>query len=403
MLLTQMTLHPIYYSFSSVLMAIAASTLLLIVISVCLYFDALMVNAGYKLLSLFLVFTLLRFVVPIELPFSRNMFFPQKLSDIVAFICHEYISYRSISLSIWNLLEIIWLIGSVVQFLRLLKSYMHCRRYLLLSGTDITDREPYKSTLDRICREHHKPNCFRLLMLDDIPTPTIYGIFSPHILIPAGMELSPVDLYYTLSHEASHHFHRDLLIKMGVNILAVVYWWNPAVYLLKARANLLLEMRIDDHITHRDRSNITSYLSCLLHIKEYTAEKSPLSPNVSLAIKERATDLEKRFLMLCKGNNPRIYTLNILLTLLIVGVYLASYVFIFEAYSYPEPTYVDENDVIYYYLPMNYTYLIENADGTYDVYLDSPENPDFYLETIDSLEYYNHGYTIYYLEKGRFK
>lgn len=404
MLLTQFTLHPIHYSFSSVLMAVIASSILLIVISICLYSDTMMINAGYKLLSVYLIFTFLRFVIPIELPFSKNIYFPQVLSDIVSFIRHKYINIGILSLSIWNLFEIVWLIGSIVKFIRLIKSNIHSRRYIIINGKDITDSEPYRETLDRICKERHKPNRFRIIMLDDVAIPMIYGVFAPCILMPSAIDLSTEDLYYALSHEASHHFHHDLLIKLGINILEAVYWWNPAVYALQTRATLLLEMRIDDHVTHKDKSIATSYMECLINILESISENSSVSSDVSLAFAKRSSsDIEKRFLMLCNKNMPKKYALNILMTIFIIGVYMLSYIFIFEAYYIPEQIHINEDESVEFHLPLNEAYLIDKGDSTYDVYLDTTEMPDFYLETIDSLKYYEYGYTVYYLEKGRFK
>lgn len=404
MILTQVTFHPIHYSFESVLMAVIASSLLLTVISLCLFSQRLMINTDYKLLSLFLMLTLLRFLVPLEFPFSINKNLPQSLSYIMFLIRHEYTFSHNISFSIWNIFEIVWLIGSSIQFARFIISHLRCRRYLVINGTDITGKQPYRDMLNDICIEHHKHNRFKILMLDDISTPMIYGIFSPYILIPAGMDLSRNDLYYALNHEASHHFHHDLLIKTGINILAVVYWWNPAVYVLEKKSDLLLEMRIDDHLTYNDRSTTACYLNCLINITEFTAGKTPVSPGLSLPfVKDGRSDLEKRFLLLCNRSRPKMYTLNVLLTIFIVGIYMASYIFIFEGYNCPAGTDSAGTNGTEYFLPLDTTYLIENENGTYDVYLDSPEMPDFYLETVDSLEYYDQGLKIYYLEKGNFK
>lgn len=404
MILTQVTFHPISYSFSSVLMAVITSSLLLIVISFCLFSEKIMVNAGYKLISLYLIFTFLRFLSPIELPFSRNKNLPLLLSQGISRISHKYVHISDLSLSPWDIFMIIWAIGSVVQFIRLIRSYLHCKRYIIMHSTDITGMEPYHGVINKICLERRKHNVFRLLMLDDISTPMIYGIFTPYILIPSDLSLSSEDLYFTLCHEAAHHFHHDLLTKLGINILAIAYCWNPAIYLLQNRANLLLEMRIDDYLTQNNKDISRSYMRCLINIRIQAEKKLPISPNISLSlIKNSSTDLEKRFLMLCNANKPKRHIINIFLTLLTATIYMISYVYIFEAYSYPEETYINESEEPEYFLPLDSTYLIENADGTYDVYLDGPDMPDFYLETVDTLKYYDLGYPIYYLEKGNFK
>ncbi|MCD7836954.1 MAG: M56 family metallopeptidase [Lachnospiraceae bacterium] len=386
-------------------MTIIASTLLLIVISLCLYSERLMLNSGYKLLLLFLFFTLFRFIIPLELPFSINRYWSRALSRITSFIMHEYIYLYNISLSVWDIFVIAWFAGFIVQLTRLINEYIRCRRYLTLKGTDITAAEPYKSILDMICRERRKNNSFRIYMLEDISTPMVYGIIRPYILMPTDMHLSQEDLYYTLSHEAAHHFHHDLLTKLGINLLGALYWWNPPIYILKRRANLLLEMRIDDKLTNNDRETTTSYLKCLINILELASERPPISPSLSLAFaKKDKSDLEKRFFMLCNRSKPKIYGLNLLLTVLIIGIYILSYVFILEAFYYPDEILEDE-DGVEYFLTLDTTYLIENEDGTYEVYFDNPEMPDFHLETIDSSEYheYYNIFTVYYLEKGNFK
>jgi hypothetical protein len=79
-------------------------------------------------------------------------------------------------------------------------------------------------------------------------------------------------------------------------------------------------------------------------------------------------------------------------------------VFIFEGYYYENETRVIENgERVEYYLPLDNSYVIENADGTYSIYLDTEEMPDYYLETLTSLEHYTQGIPVYYLEKYNYK
>jgi beta-lactamase regulating signal transducer with metallopeptidase domain len=244
-----------------------------------------------------------------------------------------------------------------------------------------------------------------VMEIDGITTPMIYGIFKPYILVPANMNLSSDDLYYALSHEAAHHFHHDLLIKAGINILSIVYWWNPAVYVLKKQSSLLLEMRVDSYLTGKDRSSIKKYLECLINISEYAVEQDTVLDSLTLSFHpDSATELEKRFAMLCDANKPKRHLWNAAVLILIIVIYLLSYIFIFEGYYIENETRVVENgDRIEYYLPLDNTYIIENADGTYSIYLDTEEMPDFYLETLTSLDNYTQGIPIYYLEKYNYK
>lgn len=45
--------------------------------------------------------------------------------------------------------------------------------------------------------------------------------------------------------------NNDLLIKLLINVLCSVYWWNPIVYLLRADLNQTLEIRSDSLVVAR--------------------------------------------------------------------------------------------------------------------------------------------------------
>lgn len=406
MTLAQSTIHATHYSFESVLMAVITSTILLTAITVCLISKKIMVNAGYKLLSLLMIFTLLRFLFPFDFPFSIAIYIPESLSTIMrTILCHAYIHIGSLQLSIWNVFGLIWLAGSLIALFIYVRLMARSRRYLHIYGQDITEDAEYHDMLEHICLERGKKNSFRIIKLDNINTPMIYGVFKPCILIPSGMKLSSNNLYYALSHEAAHHFHHDLLIKAGINILSIVYWWNPAVYVLKKQTSLLLEMRVDSYLTGKDKNITDKYLSCLIEICEYAAEQHTVPASLTLSFHaDSSTELEKRFAMLCNANKPKSHLLNAAMLFVALIIYILSYVFIFEPYYLPDEIQLnDEDSMTEYYLPLDTTYIIENADGTYSVYLDTEDMPDFYLDTIDSLDKYKQGITVYYLEKYNFK
>lgn len=81
----------------------------------------------------------------------------------------------------------------------------------------------------------------------------------------------------------------------------------------------------------------------------------------------------------------KIFT-SIMLTVLMAGVYLASYFFILEA-NYYVPQFVEESLVI---PNADSTYFILDDDFHYEVYING-----IYFETINSLEGYSNGIKIY--------
>ena len=68
--------------------------------------------------------------------------------------------------------------------------------------------------------------------LYDVSTPIIAGYIRPIIYLP-DIEFSDSELYYALLHECMHYLHKDLWVKLLIEIICAIYWWNPLIYLLK--------------------------------------------------------------------------------------------------------------------------------------------------------------------------
>ena len=217
------------------------------------------------------------------------------------------------------------------------------------------------------------------------------------------------NLYYVLSHEASHYFHHDLFVKFGINLLCIIYWWNPAVYLFRKQAVLLLEMQVDDKVIGGSKDNALAYLDCLVKVKELTFKKEEqqmMPANASLSfLKGERTELERRFGLIVDSGRSRKKWINILLTALILGIYFLSYQFIFEPYYSPDSV---KEDLIgwrsVYYPQTQDIYAVENVDGSFSVYIRYFDyQNDLYIETTDDIKKYAEIADIYYLKKGQLK
>lgn len=379
-----------HYSFSSVYMAIIASNVLLILLTLCFRNKKIMVNAGYKMLLVFVYCTLLRFLFPFELPFSRNVLLPESLSFVVSRVHLPLFIVSNFYFSIWILLLVIWTIGFFIQLAKHIKISKKFKYDILSSSLNITENEPYHSLVEQICKEKGKRNRFEIFEVTEIAVPMLYGVFSPKILIPAEWEVTSEYLYYVLTHEISHHFHHDLVIKNLVNLLAMVYWWNPFCHLLVRQTTIILEMRIDDKITQSDAQTTAEYLHCLIEIAEKAvASNQEIIPDtLTISFSDNTKELTKRFVMLTESGKQKHHSWNIALAILMFGIYILSYLYIFEAhYISPEKEFTSID------LIESNTYAIQNENGSYDIYYDN-----YFLETVDSLEYYL-GIPIYTKEK----
>ncbi len=376
-----------HYSFSSVLMAFLTSNILLIVISLFLCSRKIMVNAGYKLLALLLGVSFLRFLFPVEFPFTQNLYLPNWLSEIIKLVIHPFYFLGGHEISCWTFLEIVWLIGFIVKLIGM-RSKNAALSVLISIGADLSQQDPYKSVLTQVCHDKKKKNIFKIVTINGLQSPMLYGIFKPCILIPKNLVLSERNLYYTLSHEVSHHYHHDLVLKRIVSLVTAFYWWNPASHILNKQVELIMEMRIDNDLISSGPEDRLGYMNCLIYIREFMIEQQMISEDLSASfLKGGKDEFSKRFEMMFAKDHRKARSITVFTTAIVLCIYILSYVFILEAYLPPEGEMIITP-------AMGNSYVIDNGDGTYDFYLN-----DTYVETTNCLEYYFEEIPIYSKEE----
>ena len=380
----------LHYSFTTVLMAVLTSNLIIIAIAICFRSNKILLSVGYKLLAVFLIFTLIRFAFPLEinkmfdLGISRNIVFPEFLSIILTYFRTPLGKPFGLSISLWTFFEVIWVLGIIYQVVRYLRELYKYEYFVACWSEDVTEEEPYRSCLSQACGS--RKNSFQILKLPEIPSPCLYGIRRPRILIPADMKITDQDLYYVLRHEVSHHYHHDLAIKRIVSILCMLYWWNPVCSVFQKQVDKLLEIRIDDSLVQKDSKVSLEYLSALVHIVE-NMEGSIKGSNdfiVSLSQKNSSA-LAQRFEMVCNKKPHANVLMSVSLLAVIIAVYLGSYLVTFENRYLIEREEVDDTEFM-----LDIIYAVPRDDGTYDIY-----SGQLFIENVETLKNYYSDIPIY--------
>lgn len=368
-----------HYSFSTVLMTILASNLLIILITFCFRKEKLMLSIGYKLLAVFLILTLIRFLLPFEWTFTRTIALPEFPSKIITHLRHVFFEIGLLKISLWFIFECIWLIGSIFFLYQHIKSRYKSVRYIAAHGHDITEQEPIRTILSDICGKRKNP--FRVTIVQNVDIPQIFGIFSPRILIPDYVDINCEDFRFILQHETYHYFHHDMLIKEAVNLLCILYWWNPACKLFKEQVGLILEMHVDDSLVNKDTTIGVAYMRSLIHILEAASDKRNYNHTAQTIamVSTKEEELTQRFQMLCRKNRMTRIPIFILLLTIVLFIYLCSYGIIFEA-RYNNR--IENSEEIF----DNVTgfYAVPKEDGTYDLYLNG-----IFTENVENLDYYS--------------
>ena len=166
------------------------------------------------------------------------------------------------------------------------------------------------------------------------------------ILIP-DKKYSREELHYIILHEYTHLDNKDILTIQLINILCIVFWWNPFVYILKGDMYQSIEIRCDRTVTKKLKSaERGNYLTVIL--KEYKAsvqEKEFRKPAGAMPLFEDHSDhLIERFRLVAEGKQSSSRIGRILVPVIAVALLVLSYSIILQSrYEVPEETYVMQN------------------------------------------------------------
>jgi beta-lactamase regulating signal transducer with metallopeptidase domain len=119
------------------------------------------------------------------------------------------------TLSITDILPIIWIAGVVLMLGYVLFSWIKIKRKIADSVPTIITANDNSTT--------------KIYQSDRIDTPFLFGLIKPRIYVPFG--ISENDLPYVIMHEKAHIRRRDYLIKPIGFLILSVYWFNPLVWL----------------------------------------------------------------------------------------------------------------------------------------------------------------------------
>lgn len=391
----------IQYSFSTVLMATLCCNIMVIFLFLVFHVKNLLPEFGLKLTGFFLILITVRLLLPIEfLMISHNIIFPPEISRVVALFRQP--RFWNSTVSWWNLLEIVWAAGCIgIGLYRIICNYraLHMIKQVsrdsdmrCLSIMHQIQEEFFQASscnlLSKGARQHLQNITIRIMPASY--NPMVCGLRKPCILLPGNLELSDEELYFVLKHEIHHVVHHDIWLKIGMQVLAILYWWNPFCWLLKDYLNRFLEMRIDFSMADNPKQR-AAYLSCLLEIVKQSAVKT--GNDYSLGIHFCSSDksiLSQRFKILLdthanEKNRPNRLPRGIAICGMLL-LFFCSFLFIFESHYMPPE--IQEDTISY---DKQNSYFIDNQDGTYDFYINRQ-----YIETVDSLKYFDPTIPIYH-------
>ena len=287
------------------------------------------------------------------------------------FLDFKLFSISNVNITVLTGLLSVWGLGSAFLLTRFVVTLV--KTYMVISSLPTTDDEQVIRIVKEVCSSRKSVKVIKSRSVD---VPMALGYFSPTILLP-DVIVSDQEFRYMISHEWNHFKHGDLWIKLIVNIICIIWWWNPLVYLLKRNLDHVLEMKCDMYVTENmDILECSEYFQMIVDVcSGKIGNKNNLSSS-ELTARLASAKSDKQLLQRVEiGLNYKPHKYDVLIKVafftVMIGTFLLSYVFIIQPAEFPNDNpelYNSETDGEIFGITMEDSYLVDNGDGTYSFY-----------------------------------
>lgn len=336
-----------------------------------------------KIIFAIIAVIMLRMMVPVNFPFTRMIYSSKRLIGLGNIVYANVYGDREILVS--DLLLWLWIGVAVILLIRYFYKRVKVRRILeqyVIKDTDT--KEYYESFLNDT-----KIRSIKIAVIPGEKQAAIFGVIRPIMILPDAV-LEEKTVAHMIRHEIKHYANYDLWLKFFVDLLVVIHWWNPIVYMMRKELSLAFELS-NDYMVTKDMSELgkIEYAETLVQAAKLMSNQQAYDLNLT-----GGECLETRIKMLLKektteGMRSRLLAAaNLLFVFLIM---IISLVFVPEVF-YKESVHYDSEEFegSFEITPGNAYYL--KTENGYELYVD-----DVYRWEIEELpeDYEESGVPIY--------
>ena len=316
---------------------------------------------------------LFRTVVVLELPFTVSIGLNNMFSTGFETVWAAQISVGDSQIRVLPALCGIWTVVSVTLIVQFLwKSWKVSRKAEWYS----TNKDPRaERVLDRVKNESWRMPAVSVCICPTLDIPMGTGLFRHRICLPEH-EYTQEEMYYILKHEYTHFCNRDLTVKFLVHLFCCVFWWNPAVYLLKKDISQILEIKCDIRATEKfSKRERLEYLLTIVRVLERAESSGRTQPpmlSTGLASRKNQGDTRERFRMITAVPRSISRLCQSAFWTLAVTLVVLSYSFVLQpAFDPPvEDIYTDSSVVE---IDTTNSYITKDQSGNYFMVIQSGE------------------------------
>jgi beta-lactamase regulating signal transducer with metallopeptidase domain len=178
---------------------------------------------------------------------------------------------------------IVWLLGTAASLFYFLAGYLRMSAALRKEARIVVPAHLHNLFL-QIRNQYGIRFNVGLRVTNLVPTPALFGLFSPTVLIPRNIMdlLNDGEWDCVFRHELSHYKRMDIPVNLFSSIVASAHWFNPLVWYSLHRMRIDQETACDASVLASSMLKET-YIACIVKILEFGVTKRTVSAGVGFS------------------------------------------------------------------------------------------------------------------------
>lgn len=223
---------------------------------------------------------------------------------------------------LWRVASVIWLVGVVLLIVR--KGYQYTSFIISIRKerepvVDLNVLSVYSNVVKQL-EVYKKPT---LYLSNQLGSPMLIGILKPSIYLSSHtMGMDDSSMSYILHHELIHYKRYDFLYKWVCELVLILHWFNPFVYLMNKRINKQCEIACDEAVAmDLGKEEKLMYGNVLLQAAEHNCYNQSV---LSITLNEDKQSLKERLssIIHAKRKSDRVIRISIFFAFLLCALAL---------------------------------------------------------------------------------
>lgn len=253
-------------------------------------------------------------------------------------------------------------IWAVIAFFRLCMKCLKYRsgRNAMLSIAEKCSRDNLEQVVKELRSELHIKRKFEIYEVKDVDLSFTIGVLKPVIFLQN--QCKDEDLKFILKHELLHVQRGDLAVKLIMELVSCLHWFNPLVYLLQDELSSVYETACDECLTSDINENAgLSYARVLIESTHQVKEKM----TVGNTLTDEFENTKERVYKIMERKNVKVWEKIIAAGIFAVLLFVDS----LTALAYPNVYHVQEttDEVAGFYIEGNNDWANYDIETTYDL------------------------------------